>query len=211
MGNRPSRNSGSSNNPYDENSFSRHPTLIDYIIKDKSWEAINYIESGQNIDIDDGIGTTPLMVASVYGRNSIIEALLKRHVADRLDYINKEDYNGNTALILACMKQKDDTALLLIRNYADVLAPRGMGRTPLMAAASEGLTRVVIEILKDRGANRHYIELRDNKYETAIQIATRKGHNYIVSIIQQKLSQLGGRRKRTRRQRKHSRKQKHRK
>jgi ankyrin repeat protein len=195
-----------------------YSTLIDDIIAKKSEVVIAAINRGVDIDIQGPKGTTPLILASIHGMDDVIMALLKRGVN-----INAEDYEGNTALIHACRAKNEATALLLIENHADVLSPRGMGRTPLMAAASEGRMDVVQEILKNPGATKDYINLKDEKVETALQIAIRKResnptnigmfkrYNDIIAGIEGKLSQLGGRRKRTRRQRKHSRKQKHRK
>ena len=195
-----------------------YSTLINDIINNNSDAAIAAINSGVDIDVQGPKGTTPLILASINGMDAVIMALLKRGVN-----INAKDYEENTALIHACRAKNDATALLLIENRADVLSSGGMRRTPLMAAASENRGTVVEEILKDPGATKDYINLKDDNNETALQIATKKRnldptnihrfkrYNDIIGRIEYKLTQLGGRRKRTRRQKKHSRKQKHRK
>ena len=167
-------------------------------------------------------GLTPLMLACLKDKRETMKAL--RDSGANLEAV---DHQGNTALILACREKNQRAALLLLNMFADIRHIGAMGRSPLMAAASEGLLDVVTEILLTLRQNvppdelRAHLALPDERGETALQIAQRKLAELVArdpsSISQQKqynaIIELlrsamrgGRRRKQTRRHKKRSRK-----
>ena len=101
------------------------------------------IQRGANVNVvcDWGYGRTPLFAAAGWGHiNNIMIELIKAG-AD-INYKNKK---GHTALYTACVNKREDIAILLIKAGADLGGDRE-GMTPLMFAASDGLTRLVKEL-----------------------------------------------------------------
>lgn len=192
--------------------------LLDAIIGGREEEALLVISSGVDVNIVGPKGATPLILASIGGMKGVIQELLKKGAN-----IQAFDNDGNTALMHACMAKHEDTALLLLNANADILEPRGpFRRTPLQAAASEGLNLAVEEILKilrNQPSKIAYLDYKDVNGETATQIAQRKRaacdptnimlikkYNDIIGGIHYAKILMGGRRKRSRRQKRKSRK-----
>jgi ankyrin repeat protein len=100
------------------------------------------IQRGANVNVvcDWGYGRTPLFVAAQWGRTDIMVELI--NAGADINYKNKKGY---TALYNACMDKREDVAILLVKAGADLGGDR-QGRTPLMLAASDGLTRLVKEL-----------------------------------------------------------------
>lgn len=180
------------------------------------------VKRGPEINKPNHEGVTPIILASMLGKNEIIKAL-RANGAD----IEASDKDGNTAFIHACRNKNESTALLLLNMGANIQHIGGMRRTPLMAAASEGLLNTVTEILTTVRRNfpesekKAYLSLTDSNGETALQIATRKqgelvrrnatniigqkNYNAIIELLRGAMT--GGRRqKHTRRHKKRSRK-----
>lgn len=101
------------------------------------------IQRGANVNVvcNWGYGRTPLFAAAGWGHINNIMIELINAGAD-INYKNKK---GHTALYTACMNKREDIAILLIKAGADLGGDRE-GRTPLMIAASDGLTQLVKEL-----------------------------------------------------------------
>jgi len=178
------------------------------------------IRGGLEINKPNNEGVTPIILASMLGKNEIVKELKAKGAN-----IEAPDREGNTAFIHACGRKHESTALLLLNMDADIRHTGSMGRTPLMAAASEGLSDVVQRIVdvirvnfpeSDKIA---YLSLTDSlRIETALQIAERKQgaldaaniteykkYTAIISLL--RAAMAGGRRRKyTRRHKKRSRK-----
>ena len=100
------------------------------------------IQRGANVNVvcDWGYGRTPLFAAAAGGRTDIMVELINAG-AD----INFKNKKGHTALYTACVDKREDVAILLVQVGAD-LGGDISGRTPLMLAASDGLTKLVKEL-----------------------------------------------------------------
>jgi len=119
--------------------------------------------------------TTPLMLATEYGKENIVELLIK-HGAQ----IDSTDRNGNTALINAT-KYPNGIAIVnrLLRIGANVNASNCDGVTPLMVGVKSGSEEMVRTILD----NRPNLEARANDGDTALLIAAREGFKPIVLLL----------------------------
>jgi ankyrin repeat protein len=192
--------------------------LLDAIIGGREEEALLVISSGVDVNIVGPRGATPLIFASIGGMKRVINELLGKGAN-----IQAIDNDGNTALMHACMAKHEDTALLLLNANADILEPRGpLRRTPLQAAASEGLNLVVefiLQILRNQPSKIAYLDYKDVNGKTATEIAQRKRaacdqtnislikkYNNIIEMIHYAKIIMGGKRKRSHRQKRKSRK-----
>jgi len=190
--------------------------LLDAIIAGNHEEAKHLISIGVDVNTKREKGVTPLIAASIAKMNSIIIPLIHKG-AD----VNAQDDDGNTAFMHACRVGNESAADILIRHGSDIFRPTGpFGRTPLIAAASAGLTSVVetiLQRLKNDPKKLEYLNTRDNSGKTAVDVSQIKlnqassaelaeKYKNIVSMINDAMTTAGGKRKRSRRQKQKSRK-----
>lgn len=102
---------------------------------------ISYIKKLLDVNERDHNDLTPLMLASAYGKQDIVEFLLKSN-AD----VNLKGLNGETALSFAFDQIK--ISELLINHGADVNSKNADGRTPLMIAVNHRQMDVVSLLIK---------------------------------------------------------------
>lgn len=119
-----------------------------------------YVKAQTNINSQDILGDTALMLASRNGHKVIVELLLK-YMAD----VNLKNHVGNRALILAAEAGYKEILDILIKNKADVNLQNRFGNTALMLAAKNGYIDVV-KILIKNNAN---VNLRNNEGNTALR------------------------------------------
>ena len=151
---------------------------------------------------------TALMFAAEKGNNSMINMLLKKKAA--VDATNSEK---KTALMLAAESGHESTVDKLVEARAKVNAADEYGQTALMRAAKKGHKSTVKKLL-NKGAN---VDLEDNFELTALNLAKDnltkdnltkdKEYRDIVNILEaaskQKEATTGGRKKHTRKHKKH--------
>ncbi|CAG0902692.1 unnamed protein product [Cyprideis torosa] len=102
------------------------------------------LEYKAKVDVKDRNGCTPLLLATLNGRHSVVEVLLA-HGADP-NITNKEETSPLHQAKLA------ETAELLIRKGAVVNAKDKHGKTPLFVATGSG-HHSVVEVLLAKGAD----------------------------------------------------------
>lgn len=85
------------------------------------------LEKGANINIADIRSSTPLHRAASKGNQAIVQLLVSRNDLK----INCKDNYGCTPLHLACEEDREDTAVLLVENGADIEARNRCSETPL--------------------------------------------------------------------------------
>jgi len=93
--------------------------------------------------------------------------------------INKQDHNGNTALIWATLQNQEETIQLLLDNQAYVNAQNFIGETSLFLAASYGYDNIV-SILLEYGANPNICNLDGT---SPLHMAAANGHENILEIL----------------------------
>lgn len=105
-------------------------------------------------------------------RDALLDALQRGGDANDTD-------SGQSALMLACVQDRDDLAADLIRHGADPNAKAADGSTPLFVAASLGsheLTRVLISA----GANVHAV---NDIGQTPLMVAAKSGSEMVIELL----------------------------
>ena len=113
----------------------------------KAIEVVKLLLKYEELDVnkqDGEFGRTPLMRAVSYGSYEITKILLN----NRKTEIDKQDYEGKTAVYLASHFGYSRILKLLIERSAKTNVARNDGKTPLQAAAAEGHTEVLNLLLK---------------------------------------------------------------
>ncbi|KAG6618821.1 TKL protein kinase [Phytophthora cinnamomi] len=114
------------------------------------------------VNIANGIGWTPLIIASQRGHVDITTLLLEKGVD-----VNMTTSGGRTALALAADEGHLEVVRLLLSHGADVNASDAENQTALMKAANRGNGEIV-RLLLDNGAA---IDVTDSSGRTAAEIA----------------------------------------
>jgi ankyrin repeat protein len=110
------------------------------------------------------------------GNNLMLIKMLKKGTS-----VNSKNYEGQTALISAALKNKTDTLNLLISKGADLNQRGKQARTALMWAAISGNLESVQSLLTN-GAD---VNQRDRKNQTALMFAAQRGNLVMVEILLQ--------------------------
>ncbi|CAG9858180.1 unnamed protein product [Phyllotreta striolata] len=111
----------------------------------KGWTSICalLLEEGADVNIADERGSTPLHRAASKGLAQVVDLLLGRKGALRVD---SKDLYGNTALHYACEEDRQEVAVALVKNGADMEMKNKEGRTCL-DLCSPRLNRVLISTI----------------------------------------------------------------
>jgi hypothetical protein len=106
------------------------------------------VSNGEDVDLRDANGDTPLMIASAYGHEKIVKFLL-----DKGAYQNASSPSGDTPLSLAAFHGYASIVQLLIQRGVDLERRSGnMRATPLHLASRKG-HKEVVQLLVAAGAN----------------------------------------------------------
>ncbi|MGB0894458.1 MAG: ankyrin repeat domain-containing protein [Parashewanella sp.] len=138
------------------------------------------IEQGADVhqaDTRSDYSNPPLHTASEANKVLVVSQLLQQQA--NVDAVGGA---GETPLTVACSAKKNNAALLLISQQANVnLANRVTQNTPLMLACQYGLESVV-ESLFNHGAA-ETLNNTNNAGQTALCLAAKNGHSSIVSYL----------------------------
>lgn len=133
------------------------------------------LKKGQDPDVRDAFGYTPLTVAAVEKRPACIKALL-----DKDANVNLASSGGWTPLIAASMAGASPEVLeLLLKAGADINARNQWGCTSLYYAAGFGAVPTVDHLLK-RGAA---VDGTGGECMSAMRIAELKGFNGVIERL----------------------------
>lgn len=125
----------------------------------------------------DDRGYTPLHIAAICGRASLIDMLVSRGAV-----VNATEYHGSTPLHLACQKGYQSVALLLLHYQASTDAADNNGNTPLHLACTYGhedcvKALVYYDIYSCR------VGIMNDKGDTPLHIAARWGYEGIIHVL----------------------------
>ena len=101
------------------------------------------IQDGQDVNIGDSYGDTPLMEAATNGHDQIVRELI-RAGAD----VNGKDNYKQTALHCASSSGHSSVIKTLAEAGANLNVQDWLGETPLMWAAEQGHANVVVELIR---------------------------------------------------------------
>eukprot|EP01137_Pigoraptor_chileana_P020379 Opistho-2@82662 len=93
--------------------------------------------------------------------------------------INGRNEFGDTPLVCATSKGREDVSLMLIERGADVNGQGQAGESPLVGAATQGLEKTVIALI----AKKALVECRDRVGGTPLYYAALNGHVNIVKLL----------------------------
>ena len=150
---------------------------------------INHIE---DIEYNDNIPPTPLILASIYGHVEIIKFLLKQPT---IQLNNVSGYDRYTALMWAIDKGHVEVVRLLLEHpEIDVNKKNKHGGTALMMASRRGHLEIVRLLVEHPKID---VNIKNDDGDTALMLASLRGHNDIVKLIDAydkiiKLKDLGG-------------------
>lgn len=120
------------------------PSLMQAVTNDDLNTLRALLRKGENANIADGQGRTPLIIAISKGNREMATVLL-----DNGAQAGRADGNGNTPLHWAAQEGNTEMVdLLLGRSGVKVDQENRQGLTPLMTAAREGHAGAVEQLLK---------------------------------------------------------------
>ena len=132
------------------------------------------LESCANVNLQDQLGKTALMIAIASNHNKAVSMLLE-HGA----HLDMQDNEGNTALITAASKNNLSSVEILVNKGADMNIQNKQGRNPLMIACNQE-ARSYVKLLVERGVDTN---LQDNEGLTALIIASERGEAEIIELL----------------------------
>ena len=114
--------------------------LIAAVVTGDIKEVERLLANGADVNAQNSLGMTALMMAAVGGYCRIVDILLAKG-AD----VNAANGAQITALMLACLSKRDDTNIVrvLLQHNADVYAVGGSHQTALMLAFRKGNRKIV--------------------------------------------------------------------
>ncbi|CAN7982744.1 unnamed protein product [Ixodes hexagonus] len=140
--------------------------------------------SGDEVNVQNRGGWTPLIYAASAGQKGALEALLKHGAA-----VNVQNSQGRTAAIVAAMYGNDSCLALLKQYGADLEVRDTQDRTALFHACAFGQTAIVQQLI-DAGVNIHCVE-HFGGY-SPLAIAAAEHHESIVNILLSVVSTSAG-------------------
>ena len=132
------------------------------------------VEFDVNINYQDILGFTPLMIVSCSNQYRVVEILLSKSPD-----INIQNNKGVTALMIASNYGNTQTVELLLTQDPDVNVCAFDGWTALMFACQDGY-RDVIELLLSKNPD---IDVQNVTGETALMVACDNGHSQVVEVL----------------------------
>ena len=139
-----------------------------------------------NIDVTERhskTGRTALMNAARAGNEGLVHTLLHKAQffweEDRKNYVNMEDNDGNTALLLAASRGQLRVVQKLIREGANINVANKNGYTPLMQAARNGHPQTVRALL-EAGADMY---ATDKYGYSPLMKAAYQGHANVIQVL----------------------------
>lgn len=105
-------------------------------------------------------------------RDALLDALQRGGDANDIE-------NGQSALMLACLQDRDDLAADLVRHGADVNAKAPDGSTPLFTATYLG-SRELVRVLISAGAD---VNATNHVGQTPLMVAAKSGSDGVIELL----------------------------
>ena len=134
--------------------------------------------------IPDDYGTTPLMIATLYGYTDIVELLINKG-----ENVNRKDKYGYTSLMIATQNGYYDIVKILIENGSDINITSNKNTTALCIAAEYGQDSIINYLITKETNVNHKVNKRItpltlaklNKKQSTVN--TLKAHNARNSLM----------------------------
>lgn len=137
----------------DQQSTIDRSTPLHYAAQGGHGEVVSLLlEKGARTDVKDIGERTPLHVAVQAKQTAITAALLTAMKTTTPAAVNLSDFDGNTALHLACSGGMTEIASSLIHGGADVNVRNAVGQTPFNLTLESGRTAIA-DLLAQNGAD----------------------------------------------------------
>lgn len=138
------------------------------------------LNAGADVNLTDGAGRTPLMMAALTGSLSIAQSLIGAGADVNMTQTGGVNEIGRTALLYAATKDENVNLLrLLVEKGALIDAVYEHGNSALIEAAKGGQLENVRYLLS-AGANR---EVKNNAGESAIDTARSRRQQEVVEFL----------------------------
>ncbi len=137
-------------------------------------------KAGADLDIQNKLGSTALLVAVTCGHKEIVAMLIKAKVN-----LNTQNRNGYAALIVAAGFGHKEIVAMLIKAKANLNMKGGYGYTALMWAAAHGYKEIIGMLIK-AGAD---LNTQNDFGRTALDIAKEYGQEEIAQMLEQAISE----------------------
>ncbi|TIB10529.1 hypothetical protein E3P89_02780 [Wallemia ichthyophaga] len=130
------------------------------------------LERGAKVDIEDGLGWTPLMIASSAGSLEIVDMLIKNGAS-----VNHVNNKGQASLHYAASKNHATIAHLLLEKGADVNVKDKANQHPLHRAATTGNGDIIKLLISPPNAqHKTRLNTADRLGNTPLHLAMESGH-----------------------------------
>lgn len=148
---------------------------IYYSIKRGEIEPVReFIKEGGDINSREGLGVTPIILASAYGHKDIVQLLVESGADPNISTIN-----GNTALIHAGLAKSWEIVEYLVYHGADVNSTpdRDTLNDPILCIASWAAPEKIVKLLLDNGAKINYETQYTKRTPLAIAVMSGRADN----------------------------------
>ena len=138
----------------------------------------NFLEKGANVNVQDNLGKTALMLAARNGHTHTVRLLIQNDADVNLQS-SLAAGPGYTALMGAAKEGHLEIVKLLIEAGAEINAQNHDGKTALVYAAKYGHDEIV-KILIEKGVNIHH---QDQDGISVLMYAVGKDHSMICQVL----------------------------
>lgn len=152
-------------------------SLNEAVIKGDAANVKKNIAKGEDVNLKDKNGDTPLITAVKNGNLEITRMLI-----DAKADVNVKDNAGNTPLIIICKTKRTDIAELLIKAGADVNEKNNSGETSLLNASKNGNIPMMQLLYKANAGN----QLNETEANDELNTSGRAIIDLILSVYEEK-------------------------
>merc|ERR1719427_2430979 len=155
---------------------SRRP--VHYAAACQTSHSLAFLKNVVNVEEQDTIGRTPLMVACEAGRHEQVQMLVQMKEV----IIERPDRSNYCGIHLAAKRGHTSSIEALVMGGADINKTLSVSKarvTPLMLAASQGYLNCCMKIVELGGV----VEMRDKLGRTALIHAAMNGHYPVVAFL----------------------------
>ena len=132
------------------------------------------LDQGSDMNLDDGLGRTPMHRAAGEGHLAAAQLLIERGAK-----VDSTDYTGDAPLHYAAKANYEEMTNLLLNSGTEVDLMNYLKETPLHHAAAEG-SEGLVSLLIERGA---YVDSLDNYAKTPLFSAISYGDEKVCKLL----------------------------